>query len=130
MRRLHPCPNKLTIRHNRLENPLPDALCNQFLRPEMLEYAILEFHRRIHRNLSEFVDERNRVRMDAPRLKNELRKIETEARNLSGAIAEFGNHKSPTLLSQLGYVENRIEEFRQKLQQNNPEPELVPLERV
>lgn len=124
------CPNKLRIRHDRLEHQLLEALKNQFLRPEMLEHTVLEFHSRIQHDLSEFMEERDRVRADTPQLKTELRKLETEARNLGGAIADFGSHKSPTLLSQLGYVEDRIEALKQKLEQNIAEPRLVPLDRV
>src|SRR5579862_2229367 len=37
------CPNKLTIRCNRLEHKLLDALATRVLQPDILEHTILEF---------------------------------------------------------------------------------------
>src|ERR1700740_2192937 len=124
------CSNKLTIRHDRLERQFLDALASRVLQPDMLEHAILEFQNRLQHNLSECLDERERARAEAPRLKSDLRRLETEARNLGDAIAEIGSRHSPTLLSRLEFLEGRIEALTSRLQEESQEPQLVPLDRV
>jgi hypothetical protein len=75
----------------------------------MLDHAILEFHRQIQRESVLYVESHNRIRLEMPKIKAERRKLEIEARNLSGAIAQYGTHRSLTLLSKLTFVESRIE---------------------
>jgi site-specific DNA recombinase len=124
------CPNDLMIRHDLLEQQLIDALTARFLQPEILERTILEFQNQVQRNLADFLEDRKRAISEAPRLKSELRKLETEASNLGGAIAEFGSHRSPTLLSRLGYVEDQIGVVRGRLEVDFPEPQPVPIDRL
>ena len=124
------CPNGLTIRHDRLEQQLLSPLIERFLRPETLEYLILEFHSQIQRDLVQYIESRTQAQRELPRKRAELRKLEAEARNLSGAIAEYGHHKSPSLLAQLSFVEDRIERIRRQLDDETPEPPNIPIDRI
>jgi hypothetical protein len=53
-------------------------------------------------------------------MKAELRRLEVEAKNLGGAIAQYGTHRSPTLIAQLSHVENRIGAIKSQLQEVEP----------
>jgi site-specific DNA recombinase len=124
------CPNSLSIRHDRLEKQLIHSVTEIALRPDKLEYAILEFHNQIQRDAAQYIRAREKAQADMPKLKVELRKLELEARNLGGAIAQYGTHRSPTLLSELSLVEHRIEVIDGLLKESTPEVPDVPIERI
>jgi site-specific DNA recombinase len=124
------CPNRLRIKRDRLERQLLKHLAEAVLRPDMLEHTILEFQERIKRSSDLFVESQKRAQAEMPRMKVELRKLEVEARNLGGAIAEYGIRRSPTLMAQLTFVENRIEVIDRQLKEVQPEPPKVSTERV
>jgi hypothetical protein len=63
-------------------------------------------------------------------MKIELRELEVEARNLGPAIAQHGTHRSPTLLTHLSLVENRIEAIESQLQGPKVEVPEVSIERI
>lgn len=103
------CPNKLEIRHDRLERQLLKHLVGSVLRPDMLDHTILAFQERIKRSSDQFIESQKCAHAELPRRKIELRKLEVEAKNLGAAIAEYGIRRSPTLMAQLTFVESRIE---------------------
>ncbi len=70
------------------------------------------------------------IRFETPKLKADLRRLEVEARNLGGAIAQYGTHRSPTLLSQLSHVENRIDTISRELEEPESEIPDVPIEHI
>ncbi|MGA7241555.1 MAG: hypothetical protein WBX19_00155 [Terracidiphilus sp.] len=96
----------------------------------MLEHAILAFQDQIKRSAELFIETQIRVQAELPKLKTELKKLENEARNLSTAIAEYGTRRSPTLMAQLTFVENRIETIDLQLHQVQPAPPKVPIEKI
>jgi len=102
------CPNSLTIRDLRLEAQLFKGLIGQLLRPEMLEYAITSFHQQLKDAVIRTEQENRRAASEIPKLKLELRRLETEAGNLADAIQAMGHRGSPSLLSHLGYGVCRI----------------------
>jgi site-specific DNA recombinase len=124
------CPNGLQIMHERLEHQMLKYLVDSVFRPDMLEHTILEFQDRIKRSSDLFFESQMRVQAELPKLKTELRKLEIEARNLGTAIAEYGIRRSPTLLAQLTFVEDRIERIDRQIHEVQPEPPKVPTERV
>jgi hypothetical protein len=124
------CPNKLQIRHDRLEHQLLKHLSENVLRPDMLEHTILEFQDQIKRNSVQFFESQKRAQAELPKIKVELRKLEVEARNLGTAIAEYGIRRSPTLMAQLTFVENRIETIDRQIHEVQPEPPNVPTETI
>jgi hypothetical protein len=76
------------------------------------------------------MESQKRVQAELPKMKVELRKLEVEARNLGAGIAEYGIRRSPTLIAQLTFVENRIETIDRQLKEVQPEPPKVSTERV
>jgi len=124
------CPNSLTIRHDRLEDQLIQATVEMALRPDMLEHAILEFNKQLENDAATYLEDRRIALAEKPRLQIELKKLELEAHNLGVAIAQFGIHHSPTLLSQLSSVEDRIATIDNNLQEARPNPPNVPIERI
>jgi site-specific DNA recombinase len=124
------CPNGVTILHGRLERQLLRGLMKGVLRPDMLEHTIVQFHEQMKRDSAQLVEARKRTRSEAPKLKADLRKLEIEARNLSGAIAQYGTHRSPTLLTQLSHVENRIDTITRELEEPVSEIPDVPIEHI
>jgi hypothetical protein len=96
----------------------------------MLEHTIVQFHEQMKRDTAQLVEARKRTRSEAPKLKADLRKLEIEARNLSGAIAQYGTHRSPTLLTQLSHVENRIDTITRELEEPASVIPDVPIEHI
>lgn len=96
----------------------------------MLERAVVQFHEQAQATAANALEAHRRTKSEVPKLKASLRKLEIEARNLSSAIAKYGTHKSPILLTQFSLVENRIDTITHELQA----PELVipdvPIERI
>jgi hypothetical protein len=75
----------------------------------MLEHAIYEFHKQMKQDSVRYFEALDQMRSEMPRMKAERRKLEIEAKNVSGAIAQYGIHRSPTLLTQLSLIKNRLE---------------------
>jgi DNA invertase Pin-like site-specific DNA recombinase len=124
------CPNRLQILRIHLERQLLKHIVENALRPEMLEYTTAEFLNRVERTSIEFIESQKRAKADLPKLKAELRKLQIEARNLGTAIAEYGIRRSPTLMAQLTFVENRIETIEGQINESQPVPTLISPEKV
>jgi site-specific DNA recombinase len=124
------CPNKLTIRHDRLERQVIKFLTEVVLRPDNLEYAISEFHHQIQCEAANYIGARKKAQDERPKLSIELRRLENEARHLADAIARYGTDRSPALLSELSLRENRIETINTLLEESMPELPDVPIERI
>jgi hypothetical protein len=75
-------------------------------------------------------EDRRIALIEKPKLKLELRRLEVEARHLAAAIAQFGTHRSPTLLSQLSHAEKRIVTIERHLQEAILELPNVLIERL
>ena len=90
----------------------------------------MEFQERIKRSSDQFIESQKRAQAELPRRKIELHKLEVEAKNLGAAIAEYGIRRSPTLIAQLTFVENRIEVIEGHLKEIQPELPKVSTERV
>lgn len=90
----------------------------------------MEFQERIKRSSDQFIESQKRAQAELPRRKIELHKLEVEAKNLGSAIAEYGIRRSPTLIAQLTFVENRIEVIEGHLKEIQPELPKVSTERV
>jgi len=103
------CTNAVNIYYQRLERQLIGAIVSGMLGRNMLEHAVEQFHKQLRQDAERLIESRKKTRSEAPRLKAELRKLDIEAKNLGSAIATYGIHRSPTLLSQLELVENRME---------------------
>jgi site-specific DNA recombinase len=124
------CSNRLNIRHSRLEDQLLHGVLDVALRPDMLEYAISEFHKRLQLDSAKYLEDRALALSQKPKLKAEFRKLEIEARHLAKAIAQYGSHRSPTLLAQLSHTEERIATIERNLKEPIHDLPNVPIERI
>ena len=125
------CPNDVSIRRDRLEHQLLGAIIDRLQRPEIIEYAIVGFHRHLEDALTKAAERANNAITEAPKLKLELRRLETQAHNLVLGIKMYGPQQSPTLTAELSVVENRIEAIRSQLKvPESPITTKVPIERI
>jgi hypothetical protein len=124
------CPNSVKINHLVLEQQLIQRLISEFLRPNSLECAVLHFQERLQKDFRAARDASTQAEAERPKLKAEVRRLEVEARNLANAIAAHGHHQSPTLLSRLSLVENRMDAIRRQLDVPQFQPPVIPIEEI
>src|SRR5579863_6360484 len=98
------CRNRLTIRRDRLEDQLLNALETRILRPDMTAYLVTRFEEQLRARLKQMAHgdyASGRVAME--RKREELR---TQAKRISAAIGHGGNLES--LLDHLKGLESEI----------------------
>jgi hypothetical protein len=110
------CGNRLTIRRDRLEDQLLNALETRILRPDMTAYLVTRFEEQLRARLKEMAHgdyASGRVAMEKHR--EELR---TQARRISVAIGHGGNLE--TLLDHLTGLESEIAVLSRQIEAYKP----------
>jgi site-specific DNA recombinase len=121
------CKNSVTILRTTLERQLLAAISQRVLRPDTLDYTIEHVRKQFESESAKNRDKNNATIANASKIAFELRWLQNQAKNLVSAIAEYGHHKSPTLLSQLNDVEVRIELLSDDLRApERPEVDISP----
>jgi site-specific DNA recombinase len=121
------CKNSITIRRDVLESQLLASIRERVLRPDILEFTIEHVCEKFEEYRATYRSRAKGVATNAPKLHQELRRLQGRAHNLVQAIAEFGHRKSPTLIGELNDVEVKIELIVDDLRQPElPEPQASP----
>ncbi len=110
------CKNRLTIRRDRLETQLLNALESRFFRPDMAEYLVSSFERQLRARIKEMGHEdyaSGRVQLE--RRREDLR---AQARRISAAIAQGG--KLETLLDHMNGLESEIAALSRQIEAYRP----------
>jgi site-specific DNA recombinase len=100
------CENDLYIRRDDLEDLLLGKLQAEVLRPEVVEYAVMEFQRQLESALGGLSG-------DLAGLRQRKNRLETEVRHLVYAVAESGHSKS--LLEEIGRKEAELQGITDRL---------------
>jgi site-specific DNA recombinase len=106
------CENDLYIRRDDLEDLLLGKLQNEILRPEVVDYAIVEFQRQLEAALGSLSN-------DLAGMRQRKTRLEAEVRRLVSAVAETGHSKS--LLEEIGRKESELQAITDKLWSATPE---------
>ena len=105
------CPNKLTIRQDRLEDQMLAALEERIFKPEMIEYLIRRFESQLQERLR---DLRRRERTGGlEKLQEEQRELEDKISRIVAAIAAAGH--SDMLLTELKKLESERANVKERL---------------
>ncbi len=120
------CSNRLTIRRDRLEDQLLNALETRILRPDMAAYLVTRFEEQLRARLKEMAHgdyASGRVAME--RKREEMR---TQAKRISAAIAHGGDLES--LLDHLKGLESEIAALSRQIEAYKPLDLTVTTENV
>ncbi len=105
------CENDLRERRDWLEERLLHELQQAVLRPEAVEYAVMEFERQLKAALAKLSD-------DLGRMRQRKESLEAELRRLTAAVAESGH--STFLLEAIAERERELREITERLLSNGP----------
>ncbi|HXJ47192.1 MAG TPA: recombinase family protein, partial [Candidatus Dormibacteraeota bacterium] len=106
------CANDLYIRRDDLEDLLLGKLQSELLRPEVIDYAVVEFQRQLEAALASLSGDLGEMRQRKARL-------EAEIRRLVSAVAETGHSKS--ILEEIGRKETELHSISDRLFSATPE---------
>lgn len=105
------CENDLYIRRDDLEDLLLGKLQSEILRPEVIDYAVMEFQRQLEAALGSLSD-------DLAEMRQRKTRLEAEVRRLVAAIAESGHSKS--LLEEIARKEAELQGITDSLLSATP----------
>ena len=105
------CENDLYIRRDELEDLLLGKLQSEILKPEVIDYAVMEFQRQLEAALGRLSD-------DLVGMRQRRGRLEAELRRLVAAISESGHSKS--LLDEIARKEAEIQNITEKLLSATP----------
>jgi DNA invertase Pin-like site-specific DNA recombinase len=108
------CANVLTIRQDRLEKQLLNALEQRLLNPQLMDYLLKRFQEELQQRL----DQIERKSAGQEELGHERRRLQMQIERIADAIADTGH--SPALLSKLADLENRIAELDRRAAADRP----------
>ena len=94
------CENDLYIRRDDLEELLLGKLQSEILKPEVVDYAVMEFQKQLEAALGSLSD-------DLAGMRQRKTRLEAEVRRLVSAVAESGHSKS--LLEEIGRKEAELQ---------------------
>ena len=100
------CQNDLYIRRDDLEDLLLGKLQSEILRPEAIDYAVMEFQRQLEAALGSLSD-------DLVEMRRRKTRLEAEVRRLVAAVSESGHSKS--LLEEIGRKEAELQSITDRL---------------
>jgi hypothetical protein len=106
------CQNDLYIRRDDLEDILLGKLQSEILRPDVAEYALMEFRKQLNEALGSLSD-------DLVAMRQRKTRLETEVRRLVAAVAESGHSKS--LLDEIARRESELQGITDRLLSASPE---------
>jgi site-specific DNA recombinase len=106
------CENDLYIRRDDLEDLLLSKLHSELLRPEVIDYAVMEFQRQLEATLASLSG-------DLGEMRQRRTQLESEVRRLVSAIAESGHSKS--ILEEIGRKEAELRGISDRLLSATPE---------
>ena len=106
------CDNDLYIRRDELEDVLMGKLQSEILRPEVVDYAVVEFQRQLEAALGNLSD-------DLAGMRQRKTRLEAEVRRLISAIEESGHSKS--ILEEIGRKEAELHGIADSLLSATPE---------
>jgi site-specific DNA recombinase len=106
------CENDLYIRRDDLEELLLGTLQSEILKPEVVDYAVMEFQRQLEAALGSLSD-------DFAGMRQRKTRLEAEVRRLVSAVAESGHSKS--LLEEIGRKEAELQGITDGLLSATPE---------
>jgi site-specific DNA recombinase len=106
------CGNDLYIRRDDLEDLLLGKLQSEILKPEVVNYAIMEFRKQLEEALDSLSDDLAEIRQRKTRL-------DAEVRRLVAAVAESGHSKS--LLDEIARKESELQGITDRLLSASPE---------
>ena len=105
------CQNDLYIRRDDLEDLLLGKLQSEILRPEVIDYAVMEFQRQLEAALGSLSDDLGGMRQRKTRL-------EAEVRRLVAAVSESGHSKA--LLEEIARKEAELQGITDSLLSATP----------
>ena len=106
------CRNDLYIRRDDLEDILLGKLQSEILRPDVAEFALMEFRKQLNEALGSLSDDLVEMRLRKTRL-------ETEVRRLVTAVAVSGHSKA--LLDEIARKESELQGITDRLLSASPE---------
>ena len=106
------CQNDLYIRRDNLEDLLLGKLQSEILRPEVIDYAVMEFQRQLEAALGSLSD-------DLVGMRRRKTRLEAEVRRLVAAVSESGHSKS--LLEEIGRKEAELQGITDSLLSATPQ---------
>jgi site-specific DNA recombinase len=106
------CENDLYIRRDDLEDLLLGKLQSEILRPEVVNYAVMEFQKQLEGALGSLSD-------DLAEMRQRKTRLEAEMRRLVAAVAESGHSKS--LLDEIARKESELQGITDRLLSASPE---------
>jgi site-specific DNA recombinase len=94
------CENDLYVRRDDLEDLLLAKLQSEILKPEVVDYAVMEFQRQLEAALGSLSD-------DLAEMRQRKTRLEAEVRRLVAAVSESGHSKA--LLEEIGRKEAELQ---------------------
>jgi site-specific DNA recombinase len=112
------CSNELTIRQERLEEQLLEAIETRILTPPMMDHLLERFNQELERRITATRSEAAGGSGTLLGLQKQRDELQSKARRLAEAISAVGHSK--TLLSELSQVENRLDGVNQQIDSFTP----------
>jgi site-specific DNA recombinase len=105
------CKNDLYIRRDELEDLLLGKLQSEILKPEVVDYAVMEFRRQLEAALGGLSE-------DLAGMRQRKTQLEAEVRRLVSAVAESGHSRS--LLAEIGRKDSELQGITDRLLSATP----------
>lgn len=112
------CENGVSVLESVLERSLVDHLATKLLQPELIDYAVEQFHKNLAAQFARIKEQyKNDRRTTAPLLR-EKKRLETERRNIIDSLRAIG--PSESLKEEYAGIEARLTILSQELFSLNP----------